>query len=504
LHHAGRPAESNRLFEWAEQEADRRHTRSVSRNVGSLVVSDRVLTYLPSAGEMAIIPYYRMLNYLALGQIDGAAVEARKSSAYLARLAGRGAGEPCLGFGLVQYLAGQVYAAAGERNDALVSLRHAERSFQACGRAGSTAPAGFAADLWQAAAALGLHEFADSVAERYTLDLPTLAADEGDVIVLLEHGFAAHRVQQDLYVPLLTSDVGGIEDGERASALATAGRITTALAAAMLVGSESHHLWERNSWTLSPDIYGRDPSHRVTAAEVAYMMRLAWPVMRLEASRAPTARLTINGEVVDAPAFEDVSARLVRDLESRRAGILGRMVARGVIKYVASREAEEAAEKKGGEILGAIIGAVTNAAAVAMEQADTRSWSLLPDQIAVARLRLPAGEHRVQVEVLDAQRMVNRVVDLGTVTVRSGERTFVSQRVWGAETGDRDRLIQLGLDVYGRSAPPPLVDVSEPRRAPRARRTGQPAPTGWPVPRLGPREPPAGIPTAPPPPVQPE
>jgi hypothetical protein len=474
LHHAGRYVESNRLFEWAEQEADRRYTRSLRREVGSLIINDRVLAYSPSAGELAIIPYYRMLNYLALGSMESAVVEARKSGAYLARLDGRKQ-DACLGFGLVQYLAGQVYTAAGERNDALVSLRQAEHSFGACGPTRNPhLPAGFAADLLQAALTLGVQEVADGVIERYGIEPEPASADMGDLIVLLEHGFVAHRVEQDILVPILKDEIAGLEQGENASTLSAAGQITTRLAAAMLTGPEAHHLWDQSVWNLSRDGH-RGKDGLIGTREVAQVLRLSWPVMRLEASRAASARLIVDGQAVDAPALEDVSARLVRDLESRRAAILMRMVARGLIKYTLSREAEEQTEKKSSEFLGRLVGFFTNTAGNLLEQADTRSWSLLPDQIAVARLRVPAGERHVKIELLDTHGAVNRIVDLGMVSVQPGGRVFLSQRVWGADPGDRDRLIRLGVESYGSGAALPTTERPTPPRL--TRRRSQPTPS---------------------------
>jgi uncharacterized protein len=499
LHHGGRHAESNRIFEWAEQEADRRYTRSVTRGLGSLLINDMVLAYSPSVGELAIIPYYRMLNYLALGDLPGAVVEARKSGATLARLDGRRVG-PCQHFGLVQYLAGQVYAAAGERNDALVSLRQAEHSFNTCSGRGQSVPAGFGADLLGAALALGLHDEAEEVAERFGLDLAHAEHDAGmgDVFVLVEHGFAAHRAQQDIYVPLYSDEVGDRES-DPPSALEVAGRVSTRIAASLLAGPEAQRLWDEPVWNLAP--HSGTGRSALSRAEVAHVLRLSWPVMRLEASRAPATRVVVDGQAFDATALDDVSARLVHDLESRRTSILTRMVARGIVRYVAAREVEEQTERKW-EGLGRLLRIFTNTAANALEQADTRSWSLLPDQISLARLRLPAGERQVRLEVIDAVGAVNRIVDLGTVEVRPGERVFLSHRVWGADPGDRERLIRLGIDLYGQSAPP--ASVAGPRRAgPQARQQprSRPVPTHGPGPITG--TPPLPVPAGSPPPATP-
>lgn len=445
LHHAGRHAESNRVFARAEAEAERRYTKSVRRGVGALLVNDRVLAYSPSPAELAIVPYYRMLNYLALDRRESAVVEARKSSAHLARLADR-VPDACPGFGLAHYLAGLVFAAAGELNDALVSLRWAERSFAACGGP-SALPAELPADLLRVARALGVAEIADSVAGRYGLAEPEPRPALGELVVVLEHGFAAHRVQQELYVPIFDDEVRGLDAGDAGATLEMAGRIAARVTSALLAGpAAAEPLWERRVWRM----HARPApgSALGDVRDVEYVLRLAWPVMRLEAARAASVRLVVDGRPLDAPPLEDVSARLVRDLESRRAALLTRMVARGLIKYVVSREAGEKAEKEGGRALGALVRLFTNAAANALEQADTRSWSLLPDQISLVRLRLPPGEHHVQVELLDGGGRVRERLDLGRVEVQPGAPVFLSRRVWGPEPGDRERLMRLGQRVY--------------------------------------------------------
>ena len=446
LHYAGRYAESNRAFEWAEMEADRRYTKSIRRGAGSLLINDRVLAYTPSAGELAILPYFRMLNYLALGSLEGATVEARKSSAALARLEGRKQ-EPCMSFGLARYLAGLVYGAAGEQNDALVSLRHAERSFAGCTlHRGNDLPRQLGYDLFRTASALGVQEVVDSVMERYG-GIPDehSAPDAGELVVLIEHGFAAHRAQQDLYVPIFEDEV---EDsgGDQSSAGDIAGRVTSRLVDGLLASVQTDPLWDDSTWNPTLELHSEAGAYY--GRNVAYVLRLAWPVMRLEASRPLAARLLVDDAAADAPALEDISARLVRDLESQRTAILARMVMRGMLRYAASQSAEEKAEKEGGELLGMVVGLFGNIAANALEQADTRSWSLLPDQIAMAKVRVPAGERRVRIELLTAGGQPGKVVDLGTVTVKPGERVFLSRRIWGTERGRRERVLQLGGTVH--------------------------------------------------------
>ncbi|HEV2129969.1 MAG TPA: hypothetical protein VGR27_02640, partial [Longimicrobiaceae bacterium] len=438
LHYAGRYEESNRAFDAAEREADQRYTKSMREAAGSLLLNDKVLAYVPSPAEMAVIPYYRMLNYLALGQMDGGVVEARKAGAYVARIE-RESGRKCSGNAFVQYLSGLVYDAAGERNDALVSLRQAERSFASCSQAGSAAPPEyFGSDLLRLASLLGVEEVMDAAASRYGSAPEPDPTTAGDLVVLIENGFVAHRAHRDLYVPILPGEMEGLESGEVDEIAAVAARITSRLIS---------NFTEQTTWGTTLDSSPFVQASQM--AEGAYVLKLAWPVARLEANRAASFRVVVNDQVVEAPPVEDVSSLFARELESQRSHIVARMVARGLVKYVVANEAERKAEKKGGEVLGFLTGIFANAATNALEQADTRSWSLLPDQISMARLRLPPGEHDVRIDVLGSGGMVVRTLDLGRVTVRPGERVFRSRRVWGPEVGDRDRLtrLQIGLQA---------------------------------------------------------
>jgi hypothetical protein len=423
LHQAGRFAESNRTFGWAEQEADRRYTKSVARAAGSIFVNDRVLAYAPSRAELAAIPYYRMLNYVALGDMAGAAVEARKASALMARLSGDD-GKRCIGNGFVQYLGGLVYGAARETNDALVSFRQAERSFESCAeRDGIPPPAPLGLDLVRTARSLGMEDLVASAAARYSgleIDEPDMTA--GDLVVLVEHGFVAHLAQEDLYIPIFEEDTVGLGDDDRSRVSLVADRIST-------------RLFERERAPPSGGFVLADMpfAHWDRHADVAHVLKLAWPVSRREASRAAAVRVVVDSSTLDASPVYDLSTQLVRDLEAERVLLASRMVARGLVKYVLSTEAEKKAEKQSGEAAAFLVGLLTNTAANVLERADTRSWSLLPDHVSLARVRLSAGEHHVRLEVRDAGGTSEYTLDLGRVQIGAGEHVFISRRIWGAD-----------------------------------------------------------------------
>lgn len=397
LRHVGRWAESNAEFERAEREIDLRYTRSLRRAAGSLLLNDGVLAYVPGRSERAMIPVYRMLNYLALGDTEGAAVEARKAGA-----AGERTGERCADGPVSEYLAGMVFAAAGERNDALVALRHAAAESTACG--GGAPAEALVRDLVRSAERAGLLEAADSLRVRYGL-VPLPASPEmGELVLVVEDGWVAHRESEDVLIPVPGADTDSLDPGDDEEVARIAARISARLLSP-----------DRRAWADD----GTD----------GYLLRLAWPTIRRPRSGV-AIRIWVDDTAVPAAAAEDLSAGVARDLDAARAAIAARTVARGLAKYLITREVERKAEKQGGEWLGSLLGAVANTAGNLTERADTRSWTLLPGHVWMARLSLPPGEHRVRLELRDANGA--RSVDLGTVRIGGGEVAFASRRLWGS------------------------------------------------------------------------
>ena len=85
LHYADRYAESNEAFAAAERLADELYTKSISEGALSLISNDNAISYRPRPFEMAMVPYYKGLNYIYLGDRNAAQVEARRASLQMAK-----------------------------------------------------------------------------------------------------------------------------------------------------------------------------------------------------------------------------------------------------------------------------------------------------------------------------------------------------------------------------------------------------------------------------------
>ncbi len=136
-------------------------------------------------------------------------------------------------------------------------------------------------------------------------------------------------------------------------------------------------------------------------------------------NRLPYVRkgvLEVDGVRAESEPVEDINTLAVAALQRRAPLIMARAMARAVLKH-------EAVEKAGEEDEG--LGFLVNVAGVVSERADTRSWSILPGRVYLARLALPAGAHTLQVRLQNAQGEVAGTRRLG-IRLRGGEKRFLS------------------------------------------------------------------------------
>ncbi len=127
------------------------------------------------------------------------------------------------------------------------------------------------------------------------------------------------------------------------------------------------------------------------------------------------------GRTAQTVVVEPVGAISVKALEDELPAIKARAVARATAKGGAYSAAEAAGATT--FVKGAGLSALG-----AAEQADTRGWATLPDEIRMARIALPAGVHDVKVSFRDENGNPRSEETLRGVQVTAGFRTYVHVR----------------------------------------------------------------------------
>ncbi|MAF27126.1 MAG: hypothetical protein QF819_05810 [Gemmatimonadota bacterium] len=391
----GRFDESNAVFQRAEDRIDDLLTKSLSREVLSLATSDETLHYAGEIWEQVLLHHYRAMNYVDLLRFDDAIVECRKASHRLAVYADAQSNPHTYrDDAFMQYETAILYEAAGELNDAWVSLRLAEEAYERyLASYGIAAPSWLARDLMRVAAALGYDRELEKLRSRYP-GTELVEVEEllraGEIVLFWEEGFLPAKIQEEVHLPVYKND-GDEEDREKFARI----------------------LAHRRGQTKIP--HGK---------KLDYFLRVALPAYLPQAPNHASSRAVLSaaGRFATTEVAEDLDAIARAGLTDRMPTILFRAVLRAIGKYGITRAVEE----ERGEIAGLFANLLT----AATEKADTRSWITLPRTIQMARLVVEPGTHDILLECRGPHGQVTESVQFEGVEVGAGEIRVLSHRTF--------------------------------------------------------------------------
>ena len=126
--------------------------------------------------------------------------------------------------------------------------------------------------------------------------------------------------------------------------------------------------------------------------------------------------------------MEDIASIAILNLKNRINRVKAKAIARATAKYVASAAASKAVEKRHGALAGMLTKMTANIASVATEQADVRQWRLLPAEIRVGRMIVPAGEYSGSIQFVSSGGAVVYSRGIAPFSLREKERKFFTYR----------------------------------------------------------------------------
>jgi hypothetical protein len=344
---------SNRIFESAKQRIESLYGISVTDTAASLTINDAIRDYKGDRYEQILLHAYMAMNYLQLGEPDSARVEMLQADVKMMEWGEQPEEDP-----FVRYLAGIIFEALGEKDQALVSYRKARNVYLATeNKQYLDVPIMLQKDLLRLMADQGLwdeYRRLKSEAGLVNFKPMELGGDFGELVVILNTGLAPIRTESAIM-------------------------------------------------TFSSEVQGH--------------VRVAFPVYKAAPTPANKSQLRAGGRIVGLETVENIDRLARHALDQEMPLIMSRAIARAVVKYQSQKSANEQ------HALAGFLLTVTN---LATERADTRSWTTLPKEIQMARVMLPAGQHDVNIEIINA---AGRVVDVinASVDIRSRQRTFLTR-----------------------------------------------------------------------------
>ena len=186
----GQFAQSNAAFEAAKSLIEQLSAVSVSEQTGALTINDTLRSYTGDPYEQVLLHVYEALNYIQLGELDSARVEALQLDVKLNQLADDGFHEDAF----ARYLSGMIYEGLHEWDDAMIAYRKSYELYrQYPPRLAMTVPDFLKQDLVRNARRLGLtdelkqyeHDFGQSAGAARKQD-----GHDGELIFFLHSGLA--------------------------------------------------------------------------------------------------------------------------------------------------------------------------------------------------------------------------------------------------------------------------------------------------------------------------
>lgn len=310
--------------------------------LGKYLYSDSAQTYKTPPTERLTLSGLNMLNYLALDDLEGAGVEARRFTAsrtYLESLnkAKHGA------FG--SYLAGFIFERLDDPDRA---LRYYEEALDAGDLQSLCEPI-----LRLAPRADYRGQKLSTYLEKHRVvpeeNLPKSETD-GEILIVVGLGRVPHKVPNRIPVGIALGLAGGNVTGDPA--------VLTRLALKVVV---------------YPELVMRD--NILTSASAS-----------LDGRAVPVELLTDLGNEV-TEEYEALKPKII-------AAALTRMIARA-----AAAEATRASLRKSDETTRSLAALATEAALVALDKPDTRSWTFLPERVCIGRARATPGRHELHISL---------------------------------------------------------------------------------------------------------
>ena len=355
---------SKQDFEAADKSIDMLDlARNAGDSIGEYVFSGSSGRYQAPPYEKLMINTLNMLNYLETKDLNGARIEARRLSVmqkyYRDTLDKKD--NPVLGLGSL--LAGFTYEKSGEVDEALRYYDEALAftGFQTIGESvRRLAPLGSFRSPRIAAVLKGEEKPADD--------------DTGEVLFVVGYGRVAHKISNRIPIGLaLTYFSGAISPNDRVAAnkIAAQGLVT----------------WV-NFPSLAPG-------------------RGKWDI--------PSCRL--DNEYVQLEEAVDVDTQVREEWKKIEGKIIVSAITRLIARFAVGQGIQAAAGKD--SVIGLVASLGAQATLTALDTPDTRSWETLPARIAVARVRLPAGRHRVVVDARGWARTQEIAVEKGSWQVVS-------------------------------------------------------------------------------------
>ncbi|MFT5757380.1 MAG: hypothetical protein ACI9LM_002109 [Alteromonadaceae bacterium] len=343
----------------AEREKAKLQISKGLKQMGAIVSNDNAIAYELPTYEQSMMHSYQALNYVNLGDLEGALVEIRRANLMQEQALQNNQmlvddaeskfnnhalksaypsmdliiGDLKNGFqnAYTFYLSGILYEAIGQVNDAYIDYKKALEIYPDNHYVQK--------DVLRLAAKLAMSDDLAHFTKLYGELKSTKEKDVGQVILLIEQGMINAKDDLSVYLPIF--------------------------------------------------YFYND----------ARYFSFSLPVYRDETMIYQQAKLTVNGHEYQAEEIIKLQSLASKHLSDQLPGL----VTRQAVRVIAKEQLRNQLSHKGGDI-GNILANLYN---MASEQADTRSWLTLPNNVQIVRVTLPIGKQQISLTVAGKTQLID-------------------------------------------------------------------------------------------------
>lgn len=292
LRMTGEYAASNEAFEKTKQLMTELSALSIREQSTSFIINDASRSYVGEEFEQVLVHLYEALNYIALGKMDDARVEAGQVDLKLRAYQERSRNSSYTEDAFARYLTGIIYEDLGETGDALIAYRNAYEAYVDHRKKFDVdVPPSLKSDLLRLTKEMGLDDEFQRYQAEFKLSHWLSQADlqnKGQMVFILSNGL----------VPI-----------------------------------------KRESSALLPN------------PETGQAIRISLPYYQTRPLEVAYAQVDVAGEQAPTSAVENVGAIAIQSLKDKMPAIIARALARDVVKAKLAKQADN----RGDPVLGLLV-----------------------------------------------------------------------------------------------------------------------------------------------------
>lgn len=352
--------QSNDHFEQAYRIGEDYKKTPLKEQAAALFTNPKVKTYTGEDHEILLINYFKALNYLYTGDLQAALVECRRMRIKLDELNDKYNNDNRYQRdALINLLMGLIYDADDDYNNAFIAYRNAYEIYKEdYGELfGTEVPEQLKKDILRTAYLGGLQYELEQYEKTFDRNYRHQTHQgKGDLVFLWHNGLGPVKDQLSLNFYLVKGQGGGVVFENK-----------------------------EYGWSFPFPDYNRKNGEGSNLGDIN-VVRVALPRYMERPPVYKNAHLATKTQESTLEMAENINKIAFRSLKDRLHRELGNALIR-----LALKKAAEKAMREENESIGALMG-ILNAIT---EQADTRNWQTLPHSIYYTRMKLPEGNHQV-------------------------------------------------------------------------------------------------------------